>query len=129
MRFMLKPRDAQRLLTIYHSLFTFPHVLDDELQTRAAVPAVRLHRVGQFDALAGAGRCCLSLGRPPPYALVYAPPGRVDVELEVLLLHDARLADDAKPARDEDRARPARAVRLQGLKLVAQLQVQSLRRK
>src|SRR4051812_19922233 len=108
-----KPRRLQLLFTIYHSLFTFLHVFDDELQTRAAVPAVRLHRVGQFDALAGARRCSLSLGRAPPDALVDSAPGGVDVELQVLLLHDARLADDPQAARDEDGTRPPRAVRLQ----------------
>src|SRR3954447_16079435 len=116
-----KKRQGSSFLLITHhsSLITLFQVFNNELQTRAAVPAVRLHRVGQFDALAGAGRCSFALGRAPPDALVYAPLRGVDVELEMLLLHDARLADDPQPARDEDGPRPARAVRLKCPKLVA----------
>src|ERR1700750_260423 len=117
------------LITYRSSLITLFQVFDDELQTRAAVPAVRLHRVGQFDALAWAGRCCIALRSAPPDALVYAPFRSVDVELQMLLLHDARRADDAQATRDEDRTRPTRAVRLQSLKRVAKLKIQSLRRK
>src|SRR5919107_3084825 len=48
-------------------------ILYDELQTRVAVPAVGLDRVGQFDARARPGRCSVAFGPAPPDAVVDAP--------------------------------------------------------
>ena len=64
----------------------------------------------------GLGVAAIAFGAAPPDAVVDAP-GREHAELQVTLLQDARLADDAQVPRHEDRAGPARAERLKRLKL------------
>src|SRR5437868_5395808 len=78
---------------------TRPQILNNKLQTRAPVPAVGLDGVGQFDALAGAGRCRDLLRAAPPDAVVHAPVRGDGVKLQVALFDDARLADDSQAPR------------------------------